>query len=85
MPPADRDLAFTSAVELARLYARRAVSPLDVLQSALARIDAVNPQVNAIVTLAREEALREARRAVRGLRRGRRCRRSSVCPSASRT
>ena len=36
----------------------------------LARIDAVNPQVNAFVTLARDAALREARRATAGLRRG---------------
>jgi len=59
-----RDLAFTPAVALARLYRRRAVSPLEVVQAALARIDALNPGVNAFVTLVREEALREARRAV---------------------
>ncbi len=70
MPQIPRDLAFTPAVELARLYRRRAVSPLEVMQAVLARIDAVNPQVNAFVTLARDEALREARRATAGLRRG---------------
>jgi amidase len=65
-----RDLAFTPAVELARLYRRRAVSPLEVVQAALARIDAVNPQVNAFVTLVRDEALRAARRATAAMRRG---------------
>ena len=65
-----RDLAFTPVVELARLYRRRAVSPLEVVQAALARIDAVNPQVNAFVTLVRDEALRAARRATAAMRRG---------------
>src|SRR3989449_3282334 len=40
------------------------------MQAVLARIDAINPDVNAIVTLARESALREARRATATLRRG---------------
>ena len=37
--------------------------PLEVMQAVLARIDAVNPAVNAYVTVARESALAEARRA----------------------
>ena len=67
---APRDLTFTSAVELLRLYRRRTASPLEVMQAVLARIDSVNPRVNAVVTLARESALREARRATAALRRG---------------
>ena len=67
---AGRDITFASAVDLARLYRSRKVSPLEVVQALLDRIDAVNPQVNAIVTLAREAALWEARRATAGLRRG---------------
>jgi amidase len=67
---ASRDLTFTPAVELRKLYRTRKVSPLEVMQAVLARIDAVNPQVNAVVTLAREAALWEARRATAGLRRG---------------
>ena len=70
MPATPRDLAFSSAVELARLYRARKVSPLEVMQAVLARIDAVNPQVNAFVTLARDAALRESRQATAGLRRG---------------
>jgi amidase len=64
------DLTFTPAVQLQRWYRARTTSPLEVLQAVLARIDAVNPTVNAIVTLARESALREARRATARLRRG---------------
>jgi len=70
-----RDLCFTPAVELLKLYRTRKVSPLEVMQAVLARIDAVNPAVNAIVTLAPDAALREARRATASLRRGSACRR----------
>src|SRR5437867_5395691 len=65
-----RDLCFTPAVELSKLYRSRRASPLEVMQAVLARIDAVNPDVNAIVTLVREEALRHARRATAAFRRG---------------
>ena len=66
----DRDLCFTPATELVRLYRARKVSPLEVMQAVLARIDAVNPLVNAYVTVAREAALGAARRATDVLRRG---------------
>ena len=65
-----KDLTFTPAVDLARLYRTRKASPLEVMDAVLARIDAVNPQVNAVVTLARESALWEARRATAALKRG---------------
>ena len=64
----DRDLCFTPATELVRLYRRRKVSPLEVMQAVLARIDAVNPLVNAYVTLVREAALASARKATAALR-----------------
>jgi amidase len=65
-----RDLARCSATELLRLYRARKASPLEAMQACLARLDAVNPQVNAFVTVAREAALWEARRATAALRRG---------------
>jgi amidase len=65
----ERDLCFTPATELARLYRVRKVSPLEVMQAVLARIDAVNPRINAYVTVARESALAAARRATAALRR----------------
>ena len=58
-----RDLCFTPAVELARLYRARRVSPLELMQAVLERLDQVNPAVNAFVTVDREGALRAARRA----------------------
>jgi amidase len=65
-----KDLTFTPAVELAKLYRTRKASPLEVIEAVFARIDAINPQVNAVVTLAREAALWEARRATAALKRG---------------
>jgi len=62
-----RDLCFASATELLRLYRTRKASPLETMQAILTQIDRVNPQVNAIVTLARESALAEARKATRAL------------------
>jgi amidase len=64
----DRDLCFTTATELHRLYRARKTSPLEVMQAVLARVDAVNPRLNAIVTLARESALKEARAATAALK-----------------
>jgi amidase len=66
---ADGDLCFTPASELSRLYRARKVSPLEVMEAVLARIDAVNPRLNAYVTVAREAALSAARRATAALRR----------------
>jgi amidase len=64
----DRDLCFTPATELQRLYRARKTSPLEVMQAVLARVDAVNPRLNAIVTLARESALKEAKAATAALK-----------------
>jgi amidase len=64
------DLTFTPAAKLAALYRARKLSPLETLRAVLDRIDRVNPQVNAIVTLARDAALAGARKATATLRRG---------------
>ena len=66
----DGDLCFLPATELVRLYRARKVSPSEVMRAVLARIDAVNPSVNAYVTVAREAALAAARKATSALRRG---------------
>jgi Asp-tRNA(Asn)/Glu-tRNA(Gln) amidotransferase A subunit family amidase len=65
----DRDLCFVPATELQRLYRARKASPLEVMQAVFARIDAVNPRVNAYVTLAREQALSAARKATAAIAR----------------
>jgi amidase len=67
--PASRDLCFTPAVDLIRLYRSHTASPLEVMEAVLARIDSVNPAVNAYVTIARESALAAAKKATQMLRR----------------
>jgi amidase len=58
---ADIGLTRKSARELARLIRNRAVSPVEVLDAHLAVIEALNPKLNAIVTLAAEQARDGAR------------------------
>ena len=57
------DLCFTSAVELAELIRRRALSPVEVTRAVLERIDRLNPRLGAYVMVHSERALGEARAA----------------------
>ena len=59
-----------SARELARLIAARAVSPVEVLDAYLAVIAALNPKLNAIVTLAADQARDAAKRAENAVMKG---------------
>jgi amidase len=65
----DTDLCFTPATELVSLIRRRKVSPLEVTRAVLARIERVNPPLNAYVTVAAEQALETAKRATAALKR----------------
>ncbi|MBI2161946.1 MAG: amidase [Candidatus Rokubacteria bacterium] len=65
----DTDLCFTPATELVSLIRRRKVSPLEVTRAVLARIERVNPPLNAYVTVAAEQALDTAKRATAALTR----------------
>jgi amidase len=57
------DLAFTSALEQAELVRRRIVSPSELVEHALARIDVLNPQLDAFLTVAADQAREAARNA----------------------
>lgn len=50
-----------SAADLARAYRNRTLSPLEVLDAVVARCEAVNPRLNAIVTFDHDGAHRAAR------------------------
>ncbi len=67
---ADNELVFKSAHELADLIRSRQVSPVEVVQACLDRIDALNPKVNAFITVTREHALQAARQAETDIRAG---------------
>lgn len=59
-----------TAVEARRLIGNRKLSPVELLQSCQARIDAVNPAVNAMVAEDRAAALAEAKAAEAAVMRG---------------
>ncbi|MBW2258808.1 MAG: amidase, partial [Deltaproteobacteria bacterium] len=67
------DLLDLSATEIARLIRKREVTPLEVVDHHIARIEAVNPLLNAVVVDrfadAREEA-RQAKETLAKLKRG---------------
>ena len=54
------DLAFLDAVAQAELVKRGEVSPRELVEAAIARIERVNPTINAVVTPLYEKARREA-------------------------
>jgi hypothetical protein len=51
---------FRPAIEAAQLVRRKEISARDLTEALLARIEAVNPAITAVVELRAEEALREA-------------------------
>ncbi len=55
------DLARVSAVELGRLYRAKAASPVEVTRAVLARAEAVNPKLNALILVDTEAALAAAK------------------------
>src|SRR5271154_1227148 len=69
-PAMTDDLAFASAAELAGLVARRAVSPVAVVDGVLARIERSQASLNAFITVCAEEARASARAAEAAVMRG---------------
>lgn len=64
MPPTtDTDLAFASIEEIARLFRKRKLSPVELTEIMLARIDQLNPKLNSYITLTTELALAQAKKA----------------------
>jgi len=65
------DLAFAGAADLAQRIRSRELSPVELMEATLARIDAVNPRLNAFVHVRRaEDLLKEARAVGERLARG---------------
>ncbi|MEE2980614.1 MAG: amidase [Pseudomonadota bacterium] len=57
------DLAYTPASELVELIATKALSPVEVMETTLARLDDLNPTLNAVCTPTPELAMDAARKA----------------------
>src|SRR5687767_12064683 len=63
------ELCWTPATVLAPLIRRKKVSPVEVVDAVLARIEKVNPRLNAFVLVTADAARKEARAAERALTR----------------
>ena len=66
-----RSLCGLPATEARRLIGERRLSPVDLLEACIAQIEAVNPQINAVVTKSYERARLEANEAERAVSEGR--------------
>ena len=66
----DRELAFTPAWELAERMGKRELSPVEVTEYFLRRIEALDGQLNAFLTVCGDEAMAQAREAEAALSRG---------------
>src|SRR5262249_24794613 len=64
------DPTFLDVAAVQAAFRRRSLSPLELMEACLRRIDAANPQLNAYVTVDREGALAGARAATAALRPG---------------
>jgi aspartyl-tRNA(Asn)/glutamyl-tRNA(Gln) amidotransferase subunit A len=62
-PTADTDLAFASIEEVARLFRRRKLSPVELTRLLLSRIARLDPQLNSYLTVTSELALAQAKKA----------------------
>ncbi len=66
------ELCWTPATELVSLIRAKALSPVELMRATLARIERLNPTLNAFCTLAPETALEGAHRAEQAVVRGQR-------------
>src|SRR3954447_5306604 len=65
------DLLYSSVSELAALIRTRQISPLALAESYLDRLERLGPKLGAVVTVMREQAVKEARQAETDIRAGR--------------
>ena len=68
---AETSLVYASIAELGALYQRKAVSPVEVTRAVLDRIEALDKDLKAYITVLREPAMQAARKAERAIRAGR--------------
>ena len=67
----DLDLCYTPASELARLYRAKELSPVDVVQNSLNRIEDINPTLNCFCFTYPDEAMEKAHAAEQSIMRDR--------------
>jgi aspartyl-tRNA(Asn)/glutamyl-tRNA(Gln) amidotransferase subunit A len=70
MASIQNDLAYASAVELLDLYCRKALSPVELIQTLLDRLETLEPRINAFCIVDRDGAMAGARLSEGRWRRG---------------
>ena len=70
MAATKQELAFATISDLAPRLRKREISPVEITQLMLARIDELNPKINAYYTVFHEQALADAKRAEEEIGRG---------------
>ena len=68
--PATRDLLALSSVELRRRIGTKEISPVELLEAAISRIEQVNPAVNAVAATAFAQGRKAAKAAEKAVRDG---------------
>ena len=63
-----QDFAYTTITDLAKSIQKQTVSPVDVLEACLKRIETLNPKLNAFITVLTDQAREQAQRAEREIR-----------------
>ena len=76
------DLCFLTLHELSGRIQSKDVSPVEVAEAILERIERLNPQLNAYITVMADQALADARAAEGEIAAGRYRGRCTACPSA---
>jgi aspartyl-tRNA(Asn)/glutamyl-tRNA(Gln) amidotransferase subunit A len=66
----DLDVAYTPAVKLREQYASGDLSPVEVTEATLRRIDRLNPMINAFITVTHDLAMDQARQAEKAFQSG---------------
>ena len=80
------EIAFATALELVELYRTKALSPVEAAQAMFARLDALQPVLNAFCVIDRDGALAAARASEAALAGGPAAgARSTACRRRSRT
>jgi Asp-tRNA(Asn)/Glu-tRNA(Gln) amidotransferase A subunit family amidase len=66
-PNEEKELSFTPAYRLAEMIRRKKLSPEELMEVTLKRIEAINPRLNAYLTVTGEEVMQAAREAEKAL------------------
>src|SRR5271169_6837364 len=68
--PKQSELSLSSLTDVSELLRSKKLSPVELTQACLARIEALNPELNAFITVTAEMAIAQARAAEAEIQRG---------------